>query len=89
QAGADRVMLLTRDIGTMNRLAATGLLQGEAVNIGGVHHAPDRQRVLRYVFLSDRERDELRELSGRGARVEARDVPTGRPVGLDDLVGAR
>jgi mannose/fructose/N-acetylgalactosamine-specific phosphotransferase system component IIB len=89
QDGAVRVLLLTRDIGTMNRLAASGLLSGEDVNIGGVHHAPGRTKVLRYVFLSDSERSELLELSGRGAHVEARDVPTGRAVGLEELVGAR
>lgn len=89
QNGGDRVVLLTRDISTMNRLAESGLLAGEDVNIGGVHHAPGRTKVLRYVFLSDAERGELLELSGHGARVEARDVPTGRPVSLDELVGPR
>lgn len=89
QDGDARVLLLTRDIATMNRLAASGVLSGEDINIGGVHHAPGRTKVLRYVFLSDSERNELRELSGRGAHVEARDVPTGRAVGLDELVDAR
>lgn len=89
QAGTERVLILTRDIGTMNRLASTGLLRGEEVNIGGVHHAPGRTRVLGYVFLSDAERDELVELSARGARVEAQDVPGSRTVSLDDLVRER
>lgn len=87
QSSAERVLVLTRDIATMNRLAATGLLRGEEVNIGGIHHGPGRSRVLRYVFLSDEERAGLRELSGRGTRVVARDVPGARGVGLEDLVG--
>lgn len=89
QGGTERVVILTRDIGTMNRLAASGLLRGEEVNIGGIHHGPGRSRVLRYVFLSDEERRVLLELSGRGARVVARDVPGAREVGLDELVGTR
>ena len=89
QAGEERVVLLTRDIRTMRALAESGLLRGERVNIGGVHHAPGRTRVLGYVFLSDEEREELMELSGRGAEVEARDVPGARGVGLDELVRAR
>jgi len=83
---AQRVVLLTRDIATMNRLAASGLMRGEEINIGGIHHGPGRSRVLRYVFLNDRDRDGLLELSGRGTTVVARDVPGARGVGLDELV---
>jgi hypothetical protein len=45
--------------------------------------------VLRYVFLSDEERDVLRELSDRGTHVVARDVPGARGVELDELVNSR
>lgn len=83
----DRVLILTRTIDTMNRLARTGLLRGEEVNIGGIHHGPGRVRVLRYVFLSDAEKDALVELSSAGAKVTARDVPGARGVDLDELVG--
>lgn len=85
--GEDRIVLLTRDIATMNRLAASGLLKGEEVNVGGIHHGPGRSRVLRYVFLSDEERAELVSLAELGTRVVARDVPGARGVDLDDLVG--
>ena len=88
-SGAGRVVVLTRDIGTMNRLAATGLMRGEEVNVGGIHHGPGRSRVLRYVFLSDEERDALLELASRGTRIVARDVPGARGVDLDELVGSR
>lgn len=87
-AGSERVVVLTRDIATMNRLAASGLLRNEEVNIGGIHHGPGRRRVLRYVFLSDAEREDLLELSARGPRVVARDVPNARGVELDELVGS-
>lgn len=88
QAGDERVVILTRDIATMDRVARSGLLQGSEVNIGGIHHAPGRTRVLRYVFLSDDERHELRELSRQGVRVTARDLPGAQPVDLEDLVRA-
>jgi mannose/fructose/N-acetylgalactosamine-specific phosphotransferase system component IIB len=89
QSGPERVVLLTRDVETMDRLARSGLLRGEEVNIGGIHHAPGRTQVLRYVFLSDRERAALLDLSGHGATVVARDVPNARGVGLEDLVRVR
>lgn len=86
QTSEERVILLTRDIGPMSRLAARGLLAGARVNIGGVHHAPGRTRVLRYVFLGDAERQALRELAELGIEVEARDVPGARRVGIEELV---
>ncbi len=88
QEGEERVVLLTRDIATMSRLAASGLMNGFEVNIGGIHHAPGRSRVLRYVFLSDDERRDLLALSDHGIRVTARDLPGARPVQLDELVRA-
>ena len=87
QDSPDRVILLTRDIEAMLRLAKAGKLDGARVNIGGIHHAPGRSRVLRYVFLGDRDREALRQLAGRGVEVEARDVPGARAVGVDELVG--
>jgi mannose/fructose/N-acetylgalactosamine-specific phosphotransferase system component IIB len=88
QNSPERVILLTRDIATMSRAAATGLLDGTEVNIGGIHHAHGRRRVLRYVYLSDEERQDLKALSEHGIRVTARDLPGARPVPLDELVGA-
>jgi mannose/fructose/N-acetylgalactosamine-specific phosphotransferase system component IIB len=88
QQGAERVVLLTRDVHTMGRIARSGILDGVELNIGGIHHAPGRSRVLRYVFLSDEERRELRDLARRGIRVAARDVPSARRVDLEELMRA-
>ena len=86
KGSSERVLILTRDIHTMNLLARSGELAGVEVNIGGIHHGPGRTRVLRYVFLSDAERDELEELSSYGTAVVARDLPNAKPVSLEDLV---
>lgn len=88
QASPERIILLTRDIATMARLAEGGLMKGAEVNLGGIHHAPGRTRVLRYVFLSDEDRKALEELSGHGTSIVARDVPDARGVSLEDLVRA-
>lgn len=86
QSGDERVILLTRDIESMARMADAGGMEGEEVNVGGVHHAPGRTRVLRYVFLGDADREALERLADTGATVVARDVPGARGVGIDDLV---
>jgi mannose/fructose/N-acetylgalactosamine-specific phosphotransferase system component IIB len=83
---AERILLLTRDVRTMERLADGGLLQGEEVNIGGIHHAPGRTSVLPYVFLSDAERAEIGRLTDQGVAVSARDVPGARRVDLGELL---
>lgn len=85
----ERGFILTRDIETMCRLAESGVLADIEVNLGGLHDAPGRRRVLPYLFLGDRERMELRRLRRTGVRVRAQDVPGARPIELDELIEAR
>jgi mannose/fructose/N-acetylgalactosamine-specific phosphotransferase system component IIB len=87
RAGQPRVLVLTRDIETMRRLAADGVLGGLEVNIGGLHHAPGRRQVLPYLFLGPRDREEIRRLRAQGMVVVARDLPHSRRVDLDELLG--
>lgn len=84
----DRVptIVLTRDVQTMRRLGADGLLGGQEINIGGIHFAPGRHAVLPYVYLSDEEAREVRELAGEGVTVSARDLPGSRRVELMQLL---
>ncbi len=82
-------IVLTRDIATMRRLAERGVLDGEMINLGGIHDAPGRRRVLPYVFLDNRDREELLLLSRAGVQVSARDVPSARSVELDEILGRR
>lgn len=85
QADPRRTFLLVRDVPTMARLAADGLLDGLELNLGGIHSAPGRHRVLPYLFLSDDEMVDLRRIADSGIVVTARDVPASRAVPLDEL----
>jgi mannose/fructose/N-acetylgalactosamine-specific phosphotransferase system component IIB len=87
RSGGPRVIVLVRDVGTALRLAEGGLLRGEEVNLGGIHHAEGRARVLPYLHLSDADRDTLRRIAGTGAAVSARDLPATRRVSLEELGG--
>ena len=84
--GDTRVIALVRDIPTALRLAEGGLLAGEEVNLGGIHHAEGRDRVLPWLHLNDDDRETLRRLAATGAVVSARDLPATRPVPLDELL---
>lgn len=86
RAGDRRVILLTRDIETMRRLARDGRMRGEQVNIGGIHHTQGRRAVLPYVYLRDDEERGLEALEGEGVEVSARDLPGSRRVGLSELL---
>lgn len=81
-----RVVVLVRDVATVARLAEGGLLGDEEVNLGGIHHAAGRERVLPYLFLSPADRDTLRALAAQGVRLSARDLPGSRRVPLEDLL---
>lgn len=84
----DRALLLTRDIGTMRRLAEGGGLEGREVNIGGIHHAEGRERVLPYLYLGREEAAELKRLRADGAELFAQDLPGSRRVPLSELLAA-
>jgi mannose/fructose/N-acetylgalactosamine-specific phosphotransferase system component IIB len=81
-----RTIVLVRDVATLRRAAAGGALDGEEVNLGGIHHGAGRQRLLPYLFLTAAEGDELRALAAGGVRITARDLPATRPVPLEDLL---
>jgi PTS system mannose-specific IIB component/fructoselysine and glucoselysine-specific PTS system IIB component len=82
-----RLIVLVRDLDTLARLAREGALKDEQVNLGGIHFAPGRERVLPYLFLSPDERNTLRNISATGALLSARDLPGSRQVALEDLLG--
>jgi mannose/fructose/N-acetylgalactosamine-specific phosphotransferase system component IIB len=79
------VVVLTRDIATMRRLASAGVMRGEEVNIGGIHYAPGRTAILPYVYLSEAEMVEMDALENVGVRISARDLPGARRIELNEM----
>src|SRR5678816_2151929 len=56
--------------------------QVRRINVGGIHQRPGRSERLRFVFLSDAEATQLKQLAARGIDITAQDVPTARAVPL-------
>jgi PTS system mannose-specific IIB component/fructoselysine and glucoselysine-specific PTS system IIB component len=83
---SERSIVLTRDIGTMRRLSEEGVLDGEHVNLGGIHHGPGRDEVLTYLHLTEQDREDLRAIAEVGAVVTARDLPDAHRVTLETLL---
>lgn len=86
EARRDAGILLTADTVAMRRLAEAGRLAGHAVNLGGLHSAPGRERLLDYVFLSASETEDVRVIGDLAASVSARDLPGSPEVGLERLL---
>lgn len=80
-----RSILLTRDVASMRRLGAGGLLSGERINLGGQHHGPGRTQMLTYLYLSVADQADLAVLAEEGADVSARDLPDATKVPLKSL----
>ncbi len=84
---ARKGILLTGDVATMAALHAAAPDVVRRINLGGLHHRPQRRECLRYVYLDPAEEAVLKQLSAAGAVIEAQDLPTSPPVGLAELLG--
>jgi mannose/fructose/N-acetylgalactosamine-specific phosphotransferase system component IIB len=80
-AADETALVLTEDLTTMARLVRGGAEIVE-VNVGGIHAAPGRERVLDYVCLGTEERERIVELEEAGVKVTAQDLPSTAPVSL-------
>jgi PTS system mannose-specific IIB component/fructoselysine and glucoselysine-specific PTS system IIB component len=76
---SERAFVLTADLAAMAHLTlqVAGI---EEVNVGCIHHAG--RRVLPYVRLDEGDQQLIDEMSDRGVRVVARDVPNATPTRL-------
>lgn len=80
------VFILSGTVETMAGLVRGALGLVPRVNLGGLHAGPGRRERLRYVYLTDAEAAQLRQLEAEGAQVSAQDVPNSAVVRLRDLL---
>jgi PTS system mannose-specific IIB component/fructoselysine and glucoselysine-specific PTS system IIB component len=78
-------VLLTGDATSMLRFVEQ-VPAVRTVNVGGIHHRSDRTQKLRYVYLTSAEENTLRAIAAHGVNVTAQDVPSARPVSLNDII---
>ena len=78
-------ILLTGDLATMAALHGAAPLIVHRINLGGIHHRPDRHERLRYLYLSAEEESLLAAMRASGADITAQDLPTTPPVGVEAL----
>ncbi|MES2307138.1 MAG: PTS sugar transporter subunit IIB [Gemmatimonadota bacterium] len=78
-------ILLTGDLATMAALHHASPTIVHRINLGGIHHRPDRHERLRYLYLSGEEEVLLASMRGSGADITAQDLPTTPPIGIEAL----
>jgi len=83
---ADRTLVITATVAAMIALqqARPRLLQN--LNLGGIHDGTDRRERLRYIYLTAAEAEALAAVERTGVSISAQDLPTTRPVPLEDLL---
>ena len=63
-------------------------LKVASLNVGGLHYSAGRIQLGRVIYLSDEDREDLRELVQRGIVLEGRAVPSDRRLDLASLIAA-
>jgi mannose/fructose/N-acetylgalactosamine-specific phosphotransferase system component IIB len=58
------------------------------VNVGGLHFSAGRVQLGKAIFLSESDKDALREISRRGVKIEGRALPNERELDILDMIGA-
>ncbi len=78
-------LVLLRDVPSAQAAQGRGLPLTH-LNLGNVHFGNGRRQVSPSVFLSREDVQALETLGGSGAEVEARGVPSDRPVKLSEIL---
>ena len=81
----EKVILLVRGPQSVLDLIDLGL-PVERVNVGGLHYADGKEKIVEDVYLDAEERRAMRELVKRGVRLEAQALPDRDPVVLNPRV---
>lgn len=77
RAGAT-ILLLRSPAAALAAVEAGAVI--EELNLGGLHFAPGKEKILEYLYLDDKDRLALSTLQQRGVRLVAQDVPASRPI---------
>lgn len=80
-----RTIVLVGDVTSLVRLCENAP-SVRAVNLGGLHDGDGRLRRLAYLYLSETEMQQLKNMATRGVTITAQDLPNAPPVTLDEMV---
>ena len=81
----ERVLLIVRDPVQALRLYRAGL-EFDEINIGGMHYSGSRKLLMGKLYISDEEKQALRELVKESVTLEVRALPGDRKIILNSKI---
>jgi PTS system mannose-specific IIB component len=71
---------------TIVALLANGLHLDKVI-VGGMHYESGKRRIADFIFINDDDLAHFRTLANQGVTIEAKDVPTCKPIDVMALLG--
>ena len=81
----ESVLMLFEAVRDVYTLVQKGVKLDE-INVGGLHHREGAEELLPYVFLTEEDRELMRELVKCGVTLKAQDVPGNNATVINSLV---
>ncbi len=82
---AERAILLFSSPTDVLRALNAGL-ECRSLNIGGMHFVPGKRKLMDVLAVNTRDLDALREITGKGVRIDVQTVPTQKPISLKKIL---
>jgi len=81
----DKTIVLVKEPKVVMDIVNKGYVPG-SVNLGGLHFSDQRKKYLSYVYLNDKEINQLHWLLDKGINIFCQDVPTGKSRNVLDVI---
>ena len=81
----ESVLMLVEGVRDIYAIVQKGVKLAE-INVGGLHHRDGAEELLPYVFLTEEDRELMRELVKSGITLRAQDVPGNHATVINSLV---
>ncbi len=82
---AERAILLFSSPADVLRALNAGL-ECRNLNIGGMHFVPGKRKLMDVLAVNTTDLNALREITGKGVRIDVQTVPTQKPISLKKIL---
>ncbi len=82
---AERAILLFSNPADVLRALRAGMVCRN-LNIGGMHFVPGKRKLMDVLSVNAADLDALREITGKGIKIDIQTVPTQRPISLKKIL---
>jgi len=84
---AERAILLFSNPADVLRAIKAGM-ECRSLNVGGMHFVPGKRKLMDVLAVNDSDLEALKEIAGKGIKIDVQTVPTQRPIPLGKILAA-